>query len=161
MFSQALLNSNRHGEARGALREVQERHEDIKRIERTITELAQLFNEMSILVDEQDDALNVIQEQGAQVETDMQQGLQHTNKASTRRGRRGRSAGSASGSSSCSSSSSLPSSLRSFAPVRATAVRATKWNRQEILVERSVHYVHGVVINKERSEAFLLPDLGM
>ncbi|PWY98718.1 t-SNARE, partial [Testicularia cyperi] len=81
IFSQALLNSNRHGEARGALREVQERHEDIKRIERTITELAQLFNEMSILVDEQDDALNVIQEQGAQVETDMQQGLQHTNKA--------------------------------------------------------------------------------
>ncbi|KAN0061940.1 hypothetical protein ACQY0O_005935 [Thecaphora frezii] len=81
IFSQALLNSNRHGEARGALREVQERHEDIKRIERTITELAQLFNEMSILVDEQDDALNVIQEQGQQVETDMQQGLQHTNKA--------------------------------------------------------------------------------
>ena len=81
IFSQALLNSNRHGEARGALREVQERHEDIKRIERTITELAQLFNEMSILVDEQDDALNVIQEQGAQVENDMSQGLQHTNKA--------------------------------------------------------------------------------
>ncbi|PWN51329.1 t-SNARE [Violaceomyces palustris] len=81
IFSQALLNSNRHGEARGALREVQERHEDIKRIERTITELAQLFNEMSILVDEQDDALNVIQAQGEQVETDMNQGLQHTNKA--------------------------------------------------------------------------------
>lgn len=35
IFSQALLNSNRHGEARGALREVQERHEDIKRIEKT------------------------------------------------------------------------------------------------------------------------------
>lgn len=48
IFSQALLNSNRHGEARGALREVQERHEDIKKIERTITELAQLFNEVSV-----------------------------------------------------------------------------------------------------------------
>lgn len=46
IFSQALLNSNRHGEAKGALREVQERHEDIKKIEKTITELAQLFNEV-------------------------------------------------------------------------------------------------------------------
>lgn len=42
-----LLNSNRYGEARTAYREVQERHEDIKRIEKTITELAQLFNDVS------------------------------------------------------------------------------------------------------------------
>lgn len=114
IFSQALLNSNRHGEARGALREVQERHEDIKKIERTITELAQLFNEvsprttltsggrcvlfdrrarrfsawllmlrpsvalihsqMSILVEQQDDSLNVIETHAVNVETDMQAG---------------------------------------------------------------------------------------
>ena len=35
------------GEARSAYREVQERHEDIKRIEKTLTELAQLFNDVS------------------------------------------------------------------------------------------------------------------
>lgn len=42
-----LLNTNRYGEARSAYKEVQERHEDIKRIERTLTELAQLFNDVS------------------------------------------------------------------------------------------------------------------
>ncbi|GAC75739.1 SNARE protein Syntaxin 1 and related proteins [Moesziomyces antarcticus T-34] len=161
VFSQALLNSNRHGEARGALREVQERHEDIKRIERTITELAQLFNEMSILVDEQDDALNVIQEQGAQVETDMQQGLQHTNKAvdSARKARKKR----------WICFWVIIVLILVIAAVVAAVVctqgtncgRGGNNNNRRSLIERSVHYVHGVVINKERSEAFLLPDLGM
>jgi hypothetical protein len=41
-----LMNSNRYGESRAAYREVQERHEDIKRIEKTIGELAQLFNDV-------------------------------------------------------------------------------------------------------------------
>ena len=41
------MSSNRLGQARSAYREVQERHEDIKRIERTLTELAQLFNDVS------------------------------------------------------------------------------------------------------------------
>lgn len=43
------MNSNRYGESRAAYREVQERHEDIKRIERTIAELAQLFNDVRFL----------------------------------------------------------------------------------------------------------------
>ena len=42
------MNSNRYGESRAAYREVQERHEDIKRIEQTLTELAQLFNDVSM-----------------------------------------------------------------------------------------------------------------
>ena len=81
IFSQALLNSNRHGEARGALREVQERHEDIKRIERTIVELAQLFQEMDILITEQDDQVNAIESTAVNVEQDMSQGLGATGKA--------------------------------------------------------------------------------
>ena len=40
-----LLNS-RFTESRAAYREVQERHEDIKRIEKTLGELAQLFNDV-------------------------------------------------------------------------------------------------------------------
>jgi syntaxin 1B/2/3 len=40
------MNSNRYGESRAAYREVQERHQDIKRIEQTIAELAQLFNDV-------------------------------------------------------------------------------------------------------------------
>lgn len=160
IFSQALLNSNRHGEAKGALREVQERHEDIKRIERTITELAQLFNEMSILVDEQDDALNVIQEQGAQVETDMNQGLQHTNKAvdSARKARKKRwicfwilvilvlvIAGIVVGvvcRNGCGSSKSNGNNKRS-------------------LVTRAVQYGHGAMIEKKDARAYLLADLGL
>lgn len=46
IFSQALLSSNRYGDARGALREIQERNQDIKKIEKTLTELAQMFNEV-------------------------------------------------------------------------------------------------------------------
>ncbi|SPO27886.1 related to SSO1 - syntaxin-related protein [Ustilago trichophora] len=162
IFSQALLNSNRHGEAKGALREVQERHEDIKRIERTITELAQLFNEMSILVDEQDDALNVIQEQGAQVETDMNQGLQHTNKAvdSARKARKKRWI--------CFwiiiiliiVIAAVVAAVICTRPGNCGQSNGNR-NARRSLITRAVHYGHGLVIEKERSVAYLLPDLGM
>ncbi|KAI0314271.1 t-SNARE [Amylostereum chailletii] len=81
IFSQALLNSNRYGESRAAYREVQERHEDIKRIERTLAELAQLFNDISILVEQQDETINIIETQAAEVEKDVEQGLGYTEKA--------------------------------------------------------------------------------
>ena len=92
IFSQALMNSNRHGEARGALREVQERNTDIKRIEQTITELAQLFQEMSILVEQQDEQLNVIQDHAQHTEQEVLSGRKQTDKAviSARRRRKRR-----------------------------------------------------------------------
>jgi len=68
IFSQALMNSNRYGESRAAYREVQERHEDIKRIEQTLGELAQLFNDMSVLVEQQEETIDVIETQAAAVE---------------------------------------------------------------------------------------------
>ncbi|WFD29027.1 hypothetical protein MSPP1_000031 [Malassezia sp. CBS 17886] len=81
IFSQALMQSNRQGEARGALREVEERHTDIRRIEMTITELAQLFQEMSILVEQQDEQLNVIKDHAQHTEQEVTAGRQHTDKA--------------------------------------------------------------------------------
>ncbi|KAH8106740.1 t-SNARE [Cristinia sonorae] len=81
IFSQALMNSNRYGEARSAYREVQERHEEIKRIEKTITELAQLFNDMSILVEQQDETIRAIETTAATVEKDTEAGLNYTEKA--------------------------------------------------------------------------------
>ena len=81
IFSQALLNSNRYGDARGALREIQERNNDIKKIEKTLTELAQMFNEMSMLVEQQDETLAVIENHAQQVDTDMEAGLKHTEEA--------------------------------------------------------------------------------
>jgi syntaxin 1B/2/3 len=77
------MNSNRYGESRAAYREVQERHEDIKRIERTIAELAQLFNDMSILVEQQDETINIIEAQATEVEKDVETGLGYTEKAVT------------------------------------------------------------------------------
>ncbi|KAJ7685077.1 syntaxin [Mycena polygramma] len=81
IFSQALMSSNRYGESRAAYREVQERHEDIKRIEKTLGELAQLFNDMSVLVEQQDETIQVIETQAAGVERDTEVGLQYTEKA--------------------------------------------------------------------------------
>ncbi|KAI0327176.1 t-SNARE [Cubamyces sp. BRFM 1775] len=81
IFSQALMNSNRYGEARSAYREVQERHADIKKIEKTLTELAQLFNDMSILVEQQDEQITVINDTVKEVEKDVETGLNYTSKA--------------------------------------------------------------------------------
>ena len=44
-----LSASTRYGQSRAASREVQDRHEDIKKIERTLEELAQLFNDVRLL----------------------------------------------------------------------------------------------------------------
>jgi syntaxin 1B/2/3 len=81
IFSQALLNSNRYGESRAAYHEVQARHEDIKKIERTLAELAQLFNDMSVLVEQQDETITAIEAQADTVVKDTEAGLGHTNKA--------------------------------------------------------------------------------
>lgn len=81
IFAQALTSSTRYGESRAAYREVQDRHEDIKRIERTLEELAQLFSDMSVLVAQQDDAINTIETTAMKVADDTGAGLQQTEKA--------------------------------------------------------------------------------
>jgi len=83
VFSQALMNSNRYGESKAAYREVQERHKDIQKIERTLTELAQLFNDMSILVEQQDETIDTIEDTATHVEKDTEVGLGHTTTAVT------------------------------------------------------------------------------
>lgn len=81
VFQQALMSSNRQGASRAAYREVQERHEDIKRIEQTLTELAQLFNDMSVLVEQQDETVIAIETSAASAEKDLEVGVQYTDKA--------------------------------------------------------------------------------
>jgi len=44
------MNSNEYGQSKAAYKEVQERHQDIKQIEKTITELAQLFQDVCSLL---------------------------------------------------------------------------------------------------------------
>ncbi|KAG9098024.1 Plasma membrane t-SNARE, secretory vesicle fusion [Ceratobasidium sp. UAMH 11750] len=81
IFAQALMSSNRFGESRSAYREVQSRHEDLKKIEKTLTELAQLFNDMSVLVAQQDETIDQIEHSAMETSKDMEVGLKHTEAA--------------------------------------------------------------------------------
>ena len=46
IYALQISTSNRYGDSRQAYREVQERHQDIQRIEHTLGEIAQLFNDV-------------------------------------------------------------------------------------------------------------------
>lgn len=80
-FQQALLQSNRRGEARAVLNEVQIRHRELLKLEKTMAELTQLFHDMEELVIEQDQPIQQIDEQVATAQHDIEQGVGHTNKA--------------------------------------------------------------------------------
>ncbi|POY76752.1 hypothetical protein BMF94_0001 [Rhodotorula taiwanensis] len=89
IFSQALVSSRTQG-ARAAFAEVQSRNQDLRKIEETITQLAQMMQDMATLVLEQDESVKMIETQAVQVNTDVENGLQQTKKAvkSARRARR-------------------------------------------------------------------------
>ncbi|KAL7008051.1 hypothetical protein EMMF5_002233 [Cystobasidiomycetes sp. EMM_F5] len=71
VFASALTQSTRYADARNAYREVQERHEDIKKIAQTMQELQQLFNDMAMLVERQDEQIQTIEATAVDVETNM------------------------------------------------------------------------------------------
>ncbi|KAF5387359.1 hypothetical protein D9757_005747 [Collybiopsis confluens] len=77
VFAQALMDS-RYGDSQSASREVQERHEDIKRIERTLAELAQLFSDMSVITDQQQENVEQIERSAGKVEKDTEAGYVQT-----------------------------------------------------------------------------------
>lgn len=60
IFVQSLVGGRRD-QATGALQAVQDRHEDIQRLVRTITELTQLFDEMQDLVNTQGKVIDTIE----------------------------------------------------------------------------------------------------
>ncbi|BGP38539.1 hypothetical protein JCM10449v2_002474 [Rhodotorula kratochvilovae] len=80
IFSQALMTSRQSG-ARAAFAEVQSRNQDLRKIEETITQLAQMMQDMATLVLEQDESVRMIETQAVQVNTDVEQGLDQTKKA--------------------------------------------------------------------------------
>lgn len=90
IFSTALLNANRRGEAKTALQEVQTRHRELQKLEKTMAELTQLFNDMEQLVAEQDAPLQQVDRQVEDAQQDIEQGVGHTDKAviSARKARR-------------------------------------------------------------------------
>lgn len=81
VFASALTQSTRYADARTAYREVQERHEDIKRIAATMQELQELFNDMAMLVERQDEQIQTIEATANNVETTMEAGHKEVDKA--------------------------------------------------------------------------------
>lgn len=80
VFSQALVQSRQSG-ARAAFQEVQSRNQDLRKIEETITQLAQMMQDMATLVLEQDDSVRQIETHAVQAKTDMEQGRVEVTKA--------------------------------------------------------------------------------
>jgi len=68
------MTGNRRGEARSALSAVQARHKEIQRIEQTIQELAELFQNMEQLVIEQEPMVEQIDQRGHEVQADVTKG---------------------------------------------------------------------------------------
>ncbi|CRK39172.1 hypothetical protein BN1723_000709 [Verticillium longisporum] len=74
VFSQALMQSSRQGQARAALNAVQDRHAEIQRIEQQMVELAQLFQDMDTLVVQQEAAVAQIEQKGEEVAENLDKG---------------------------------------------------------------------------------------
>jgi syntaxin 1B/2/3 len=67
IFQQALLNSDRRGQASSTLRNVKERHEAIQNIERQMVELAQLFQDLDQIVQQQEPLVANIEQKGEEI----------------------------------------------------------------------------------------------
>lgn len=74
VFQQALMQSNRRGQAQAVLNAVQDRHAQLQKIEQQIMELAQLFQDMDTLVMQQDASVTNIEETAETVVTDLDRG---------------------------------------------------------------------------------------
>ncbi|KAL6712639.1 hypothetical protein ACN47E_000516 [Coniothyrium glycines] len=67
IFQQALLSSDRRGQASSTLRNVKERHEAIQNIERQMVELAQLFQDLDQHVMQQEPLVANIEQKGEEI----------------------------------------------------------------------------------------------
>jgi len=81
IFRNALAQSDRYGQARQAYKEAQDRHVEIQRLETTITQLGQLFNEMAILIEEQQDTIDHAALQAEATHRDLERGGQKVDEA--------------------------------------------------------------------------------
>ena len=81
IFQQALLSSTRSSQARSTLSEVQSRHNDIIVIERKVTELAQLFNELDLTVELQEVPIDRINEQSDRTQVTLKSAVEEVDRA--------------------------------------------------------------------------------
>lgn len=74
IFQQALMSSDRRGQANSTLRNVKERHEAIQNIERQMIELAQLFQDLDQIVQQQEPLVADIEQKGEEVRENVTKG---------------------------------------------------------------------------------------
>jgi syntaxin 1B/2/3 len=81
IFQQALLNSDRRGQAQSTLRNVQQRHEAIQQIERTMIELQQLFQDLDAIVVQQEAPIMAIEQKAEETNQHLEAGNVEVEKA--------------------------------------------------------------------------------
>ncbi|CAK1354005.1 unnamed protein product [Cercospora beticola] len=80
IFQQALMQSDRRGQANSTLRNVQQRHDAIQQIERTMIELQQLFQDLDAIVVQQEAAVMDIETKAEETYTHIEAGNVHLDK---------------------------------------------------------------------------------
>ncbi|KAJ1509095.1 Plasma membrane t-SNARE, secretory vesicle fusion, partial [Coelomomyces lativittatus] len=78
-FKQTMLQSNRYGQQ--ALHQVKERHEEIQKIESTVEEVAELFLELSSLIQQQDFVVENIVQHADETVVNLEKGGEEVDKA--------------------------------------------------------------------------------
>lgn len=81
IFQQALMNSDRQGQAQSTLRNVQQRHDAIQQIEKTMIELQQLFQDLDAIVVQQEPMVENIEQKAEETHTHMVAGNTEVGKA--------------------------------------------------------------------------------
>ncbi|KAF7289186.1 Syntaxin-like protein [Mycena indigotica] len=74
VFMQALTSNADYAHARSAYNEVQARAQDLRKMEETLAQLAQLFNDMAVLVDQQNETLVAIEDNAQKAEEHAEEG---------------------------------------------------------------------------------------
>jgi len=74
IFQQALMNSDRRGQAQSALSNVRQRHAAIQQIEKTMLELQQLFQDLDAIVMEQEPMVQNVEQRAMDTHENLEQG---------------------------------------------------------------------------------------
>ncbi|KAF2089177.1 t-SNARE, partial [Saccharata proteae CBS 121410] len=81
IFQQALMQSDRRGQAQSALRAVEGRHAEIQKIEQQMVELAQLFQDLNEIVVQQEPLIENIEQKAEEVHDDVVKANEHIDTA--------------------------------------------------------------------------------
>ncbi|TDZ13360.1 Protein transport protein SSO2 [Colletotrichum spinosum] len=81
IFQQAVMQSGRQAQANAVLSAVQDRQAALQKIEQQMVELAQLFQDMDVLVVQQEAAVTQIEQKGEEVVENLDKGNQEINTA--------------------------------------------------------------------------------